>query len=147
MPPSHAPHTLSPTTRCITSPCVALCSIKNITDSSVRELGVNCPMLQTLNLAACDRVSELGLAYLARGCRDIQVGSLAQATSPPPPTLSTPSPLCSKQVLNVSGCSAVTVRGLKNLIQGLPYVEVSPPPPAPLRVVHAAVTGVPLCRS
>lgn len=52
---------------------VLLCSLKNLTDACVREIGLRCPILQSLNLAACDKITELGLACVARGCRDIQV--------------------------------------------------------------------------
>lgn len=48
-------------------------SLKNLTDASIRELGLCCPLLQSLNLAACNKITEVGLVAVGRGCRDIQV--------------------------------------------------------------------------
>ena len=69
-------------------------------DAGVRAVGEGCTGLQCLNLAGCSRVSERGVCFVAFHCKSLQY-------------------------LNVSGCEEVTQRGLRELLHGLPYVELA----------------------
>jgi hypothetical protein len=58
----------------LTLPCwLWWSSVQKLTDDSMRAIGESCPALQALNLGACYDVSEMGILFLARGCRDLQV--------------------------------------------------------------------------
>ncbi len=49
------------------------CRLSRVTDEGVKVVGEELASLQALNLAGCSLVTEVGLLYLARGCKDLQV--------------------------------------------------------------------------
>jgi hypothetical protein len=103
-----------------------LCGLQKLTNKSVRSIAKHCPKLYSLNLMKIASVTDDAMQELARGCPKLQALNLVGLQHLTEMTMYEVSQHCPGiLMLNMSGCPNITVNGLKAVVQGLKYVQMS----------------------
>ena len=97
-----------------------------LTNKSALKISTHCVSLTSLNLSKCTSVSNIGVQAIAVNCpalQHINLSGIIRLSEESLYVLVTKCPLL--VMLNVTGCESITSNGLKALISGLKYVEIS----------------------
>lgn len=99
---------------------------KNITNLSAKYIGKYLNNLMSLNLSYCSNITDVGIKMISQGCLKLQAVNLIYLNQITDLSLFHLVTNCKiLMYLNITGCEQITVNGVKNLIMGLPYVELS----------------------
>jgi hypothetical protein len=103
-----------------------LSGLLKLTNKTVRTIGRNCHKLYSLNLMKIATITDDAMQELVRGCPRLQALSLVGLQQLTELTMYEISQHCPGiLMLNMSGCPNVTVNGLKAVVAGLKYVQMS----------------------
>ncbi len=105
---------------------INLSSCSLVSNKSVIALAKHCPNLISINLSKCSSITDSSLIRLAKGCHKLQAVNLVGLISL---TENCMYELCRNcpgiLMMNMSGCANITVNGLKAMVRGLKYVQMS----------------------
>jgi hypothetical protein len=105
---------------------VNLSGLHNLSNKSVLALAHHCPQITSLNLKGLCKVSDKPIIALSHKCLSLQALNLASLRKLTEHTLAeiclhTPGILC----VNMTGCDAISLKGLEAAAKGLKYVEIA----------------------
>ncbi|WOK97142.1 F-box protein [Canna indica] len=101
-----------------------LCGAQNLSDQSLACIA-RCKKLVSLNLTWCVRITDLGVAAIAEGCRSLEFLSLYGMVGVTDACLEALSKFCSSTLttLDVNGCIGIKKRSHDDLLQLFPLLR------------------------